>query len=179
MSTVVRARSEPELPRVPNYKDASAFECGLSSEVCAGVIAHEFAHTLGLDHVVDASDVMALGIDDETPIAFRDETFETVQPADCGDPVQNSYQTLLDTVGPWTGEERPVWVTTGAEVPRAASGCTTLSFPWAAAPRWLPGIALGALVVLWRRRWIRRKSLDVKARTSRATPATLLDPSRL
>ena len=84
-----------------------AFDCSVSSSVCAGVIVHEFAHTLGLDHVDSTSDLMGFGIGEDTSLALRDELNPTLAPTRCGAVEQNSFQAVMNAVGPWpTDDER-------------------------------------------------------------------------
>ncbi len=135
-----------------------AFECMVSSTVCAGVIAHEYAHTLGLVHVRGHTDIMSLGID-ETPVSFQDQTFATVDPADCGNSKQNSYQSLMAVVGPWTGDRRLGELLSGEQRSgRPPPGCGLRASPVDARSPWYAWLCVGGSVVASLRR---RRSREV------------------
>lgn len=71
-------------------------------DVVARAVAHELAHTYGLEHTVDPADVMfsesidgpATFVDGDRPIAAEPR---------CGGKTQNSRQRLLMALGAWTG----------------------------------------------------------------------------
>lgn len=74
------------------------FDCYADADACAVLIAHEVAHGLGLGHVEDPRDIMAIGPDDPT-MSFRSTRSPTVDEA-CGAATQSSRAALDAVLGP-------------------------------------------------------------------------------
>ena len=86
---------------------ALAIECGNNAHDCATIIAHEHGHLVGLEHTASRTDVMystilatAAGFDNTSDAAVDDQCSLPNQK-------QNSYQTMLTTLGAWPGGIKP------------------------------------------------------------------------
>jgi hypothetical protein len=91
-----------------------ALECGDNAHDCAVVIAHEHAHMAGLEHT-------DRGFDKEDNLTVDDT---------CNYLTQNSYQRMLDVLGPWPGGEKPSPFATSPDAGvRDAAGDSTPDAP--------------------------------------------------
>jgi hypothetical protein len=70
-------------------------------------IAQEAAHALGLEHTVDPRDVMYPMVD-PAQAGFLDQEVMISGTQQCGPSTQNSHRRLLEIVGPWPGDEKPL-----------------------------------------------------------------------
>ncbi len=86
---------------------ALAIDCGSNAHDCATLIAHEHGHLVGLEHTASRTDVMYPNI--LASAAGFDNNSDTVVDDQCSLPnhKQNSYQTMLTTLGPWPGGTKP------------------------------------------------------------------------
>ena len=84
---------------------AYTFSGGGTAKETAIIIAQEQAHLVGLEHTLSTSDVM------DPTICSNCDGYEQVdnqiQADHCGRTTQNSYQMMLDRLGPWTGGVKP------------------------------------------------------------------------
>ena len=86
---------------------ALAIDCGSNAHDCATLIAHEHGHLVGLEHTASRTDVMYPTI--LATAAGFDDNSDTVVDDQCSLPnqKQNSYQTMLATLGAWPGGTKP------------------------------------------------------------------------
>jgi hypothetical protein len=101
---------------------AIAIECGNNAHDCATIIAHEHGHLVGLIHATSSLDVMNPSVR-STAAGFLDQSLPIVQDMAnaCGLDKQNSYRTMLATLGAWPGGTKPGLTTTSdAGAPDAA-----------------------------------------------------------
>jgi hypothetical protein len=77
---------------------AFAFDCDRDPGACAVLIAHEAAHSFGLVHVSDNTDIMT-SAPENPELEFKSATFPTL-PNDCGLATQSSDRALELTLGP-------------------------------------------------------------------------------
>jgi hypothetical protein len=70
-------------------------------------IAQEAAHAFGLEHTGNVADIMYPNVRD-TQVGFPDVDSPIVGEPLCGNRVQNSHRRLLELVGAWRGDEKPV-----------------------------------------------------------------------
>lgn len=70
-------------------------------------IAHETAHAFGLEHSTNPRDLMFPRADPAQE-AFTDVDSPLDGEHFCGSPSQNSHRRLLELVGPWTGDVKPL-----------------------------------------------------------------------
>jgi hypothetical protein len=103
-------------------------------------IAQETAHAFGLEHTSAPEDVMYPTVDPRQA-AFLDVPSRIFGEHHCGNEQQRSRQKLLDIVGPWRGEDKPLDV--GARADRLAP---TVSFVSPAAGARLPQPAIVRIV---------------------------------
>jgi hypothetical protein len=114
---------------------AIAIACGDNALDCATIIAHEQGHLAGLMHTANPSDVMYPVVQGEAK-GWVNEDMETVSDPNhntCG-PTQNSYNSMLLTLGAWPGGAKPALVFAGpdAGVPDAATADAGAAYPDAA-----------------------------------------------
>jgi hypothetical protein len=85
---------------------AYAFHCGESALLCANTIAHEYAHIVGLEHVLSFTDIMSPGMCGDRCAGFEDWEYPLEAGGSlCGEATsQNSRQALLARLGPWPSE---------------------------------------------------------------------------
>jgi hypothetical protein len=79
---------------------AYAFQCGESALLCANAIAHEYAHLVGLEHVLSRTDIMSPGLCGDACAGFEDWEYPILDGL-CGHSIQNSRQALLARLGSW------------------------------------------------------------------------------
>jgi hypothetical protein len=85
---------------------AYALRCGGSALSCAKIIAHEYGHIVGLEHVMSAAGIMNPGLCGDACAGFEDQD----HPLEGGNSLcgaatsQNSHQLLLERLGTWTQE---------------------------------------------------------------------------
>ena len=82
-----------------------ALECGDSAHDCAVVIAHEHAHMVGLEHTDSITDIMNRRVQAKAD-GFDNQENMTVDDT-CDYLTQNSYQRMIDVLGPWPGGAKP------------------------------------------------------------------------
>ena len=78
-----------------------------NEQALAVTIAQEAAHSFGLEHTADRRDVMHPEIDPRQA-SFLDEESPILGDRICNNNTQNSHRKLLQTVGPWPGDTKPV-----------------------------------------------------------------------
>lgn len=85
---------------------AFALRCGGSALSCAKIIAHEYGHIIGLEHVMSATGIMNAGLCGEECAGFEDQDYPLEDGNSlCGDATsQNSHQLLLERLGTWNQE---------------------------------------------------------------------------
>ena len=83
---------------------AFVFDCYGNAASCAILVAHETAHTFGLVHSLDSSDIMTPAPEEPT-LRFREQWSPTAENK-CGVLTQSSHEALLSAVGPRTHKER-------------------------------------------------------------------------
>lgn len=81
------------------------FAGGRTAKETAVIIAQEQAHLVGLEHTASAHDLMYPTICSDCD-GFEDVD-NSISGDVCGRPAQNSYQMMLDRLGPWTGGVKP------------------------------------------------------------------------
>jgi hypothetical protein len=84
---------------------AFTLDGGFSAHDTAVIIAHEQGHLLGLEHVTDDNAIMFPFICQSCD-GFENSTF-TVSDDACTRPTQNSYQMMMQALGPWGGGSKP------------------------------------------------------------------------
>jgi hypothetical protein len=95
---------------------AYTFLGGADAKQTATIIAQEQAHLVGLEHTSSNQDVMLATICTDCD-GFEDAE-NSVTTDRCNRPTQNSYQMMLDRLGPWAGGPKP-----------SAFGCQATSAP--------------------------------------------------
>jgi hypothetical protein len=76
-----------------------------SARDTAVIIAHEQGHLLGLEHVTDANEIMFPSICQGCD-GFENQSFSVASDS-CSRPTQNSYQMVMQALGPWGGGPKP------------------------------------------------------------------------
>lgn len=81
-----------------------AFLCGINAKACAAIVAQEQAHTVGLTHSTSRADIMYPSVQAE--VAGFENRENPVSGGLCRK-TQNSYQMMLERLGPWPGGPKP------------------------------------------------------------------------